>query len=166
MRKDENRVVSYFSEEEGYSMARTGRISGVRRGVMAERVGFEPTIPVKVCPLSRRIVSTTHAPLRVGQIELLAPHRSWPELSVLRAKTIRAQDFACGLPLRFTPANRLNFNHSRTSPRRTNCCFLCLYALFRRHLSRYLSATISKKCLQHFRAPPCQNPASNLNSMI
>jgi hypothetical protein len=35
---------------------------------MAERVGFEPTIPVKVCPLSRRIVSTTHAPLRVGQI--------------------------------------------------------------------------------------------------
>src|SRR3954466_4522004 len=34
------------------------------REVMAERVGFEPTIPVKVCPLSRRIVSTTHAPLR------------------------------------------------------------------------------------------------------
>ena len=28
--------------------------------------GFEPTIPVKVCPLSRRIVSTAHAPLRVG----------------------------------------------------------------------------------------------------
>ena len=35
---------------------------------MAERVGFEPTIPVKVCPLSRRIVSTAHAPLRVGQL--------------------------------------------------------------------------------------------------
>src|SRR5579862_6741023 len=33
---------------------------------MAEREGFEPPIPVKVCPLSRRIVSTTHAPLRVG----------------------------------------------------------------------------------------------------
>ena len=32
---------------------------------LAERVGFEPTIPVKVCPLSRRIVSTTHAPLRM-----------------------------------------------------------------------------------------------------
>src|SRR5262249_32686987 len=31
---------------------------------MAEREGFEPPIPVKVCPLSRRIVSTTHAPLR------------------------------------------------------------------------------------------------------
>jgi hypothetical protein len=31
---------------------------------MAEREGFEPTIPVKVCPLSRRIVSTAHAPLR------------------------------------------------------------------------------------------------------
>src|SRR5437588_9342988 len=32
---------------------------------MAERVGFEPTIPFQVCPLSRRIVSTTHAPLRI-----------------------------------------------------------------------------------------------------
>src|SRR5882757_7731570 len=31
---------------------------------MAERVGFEPTIPFQVCPLSRRVVSTTHAPLR------------------------------------------------------------------------------------------------------
>jgi hypothetical protein len=30
---------------------------------VAEREGFEPPIPVKVCPLSRRIVSTTHAPL-------------------------------------------------------------------------------------------------------
>jgi hypothetical protein len=35
---------------------------------MAERVGFEPTIPVKVCPLSRRIVSTTHAPLRKAEL--------------------------------------------------------------------------------------------------
>ena len=32
---------------------------------LAERGGFEPPIPVKVCPLSRRIVSTAHAPLRV-----------------------------------------------------------------------------------------------------
>src|SRR5262249_46103720 len=31
---------------------------------MAERGGFEPPIPVKVWPLSRRLVSTTHAPLR------------------------------------------------------------------------------------------------------
>ncbi len=38
--------------------------------VMAEREGFEPPIPVKVCPLSRRIVSTTHAPLRVGQLSV------------------------------------------------------------------------------------------------
>ena len=37
---------------------------------MAERVGFEPTIPVKVCPLSRRIVSTTHAPLRKNSCRL------------------------------------------------------------------------------------------------
>ena len=41
---------------------------------MAEREGFEPPIPVKVCPLSRRIVSTTHAPLRdktVVSVQLL-----------------------------------------------------------------------------------------------
>src|ERR1017187_327658 len=31
--------------------------------VLAEREGFEPPIPVKVWPLSRRLVSTTHAPL-------------------------------------------------------------------------------------------------------
>ena len=30
---------------------------------LAERVGFEPTIPVKVCRFSRPVVSTTHAPL-------------------------------------------------------------------------------------------------------
>ena len=35
---------------------------------LAEREGFEPPIPVKVCPLSRRIVSTTHAPLRAVKI--------------------------------------------------------------------------------------------------
>src|SRR6185369_5086950 len=35
---------------------------------MAEREGFEPPIPVKVCPLSRRIVSTTHAPLRKAAV--------------------------------------------------------------------------------------------------
>ncbi len=42
---------------------------------LAEREGFEPPIPVKVCPLSRRIVSTTHAPLRdktVVTFQLLA----------------------------------------------------------------------------------------------
>ena len=33
---------------------------------MAEREGFEPPIPVKVWPLSRRLVSTTHAPLRIS----------------------------------------------------------------------------------------------------
>ena len=35
---------------------------------MAEREGFEPPIPVKVWPLSRRLVSTTHAPLRAVKI--------------------------------------------------------------------------------------------------
>src|SRR5579859_3371439 len=37
-------------------------------GKMAEREGFEPPIPFQVCPLSRRIVSTTHAPLRAVKI--------------------------------------------------------------------------------------------------
>src|SRR5260370_24837 len=32
---------------------------------MAEREGFEPPIPFQVWPLSRRLVSTTHAPLRL-----------------------------------------------------------------------------------------------------
>src|SRR6185312_3706399 len=31
---------------------------------LAEREGFQPPPPVKVWPLSRRLVSTTHAPLR------------------------------------------------------------------------------------------------------
>src|SRR3989441_5007060 len=42
------------------------RSEGPREKDLAEREGFEPPIPVKVCPLSRRIVSTAHAPLRVG----------------------------------------------------------------------------------------------------
>jgi hypothetical protein len=43
---------------------------------MAERVGFEPTIPVKVCPLSRRIVSTTHAPLRTAVVSGQLPEKA------------------------------------------------------------------------------------------
>lgn len=31
---------------------------------MAERVGFEPTLPVKVNTLSKRAVSATHPPLQ------------------------------------------------------------------------------------------------------
>jgi hypothetical protein len=38
------------------------------RDFLAEREGFEPPIPVKVWPLSRRLVSTTHAPLRAVKI--------------------------------------------------------------------------------------------------
>ena len=35
---------------------------------MAEREGFEPPIPFQVWPLSRRLVSTTHAPLRAVKV--------------------------------------------------------------------------------------------------
>ena len=57
-------------DEDGDDWGRAQWVPVLQLLELAERVGFEPTIPVKVCPLSRRIVSTTHAPLRVGQIEL------------------------------------------------------------------------------------------------
>src|ERR1051326_7658822 len=44
---------------------------------LAEREGFEPPIPFQVCPLSRRIVSTTHAPLR-------AVKKSWSQKYFIR----------------------------------------------------------------------------------
>ena len=45
--------------------------------VLAEREGFEPPIPVKVWPLSRRLVSTTHAPLRINGNRIVgSPARS------------------------------------------------------------------------------------------
>src|SRR5215469_852299 len=39
-------------------------VSGPDKAGVAEREGFEPPIPFQVWPLSRRLVSTTHAPLR------------------------------------------------------------------------------------------------------
>ena len=61
-------VCTLYAVKKGLGLIAHGRTYlGQRKyRLMAERVGFEPTIPVKVCPLSRRIVSTTHAPLRVG----------------------------------------------------------------------------------------------------
>jgi hypothetical protein len=56
-------------KKDPYCVKATVHLQGLERERMfrselAEREGFEPPIPVKVCPLSRRIVSTTHAPLR------------------------------------------------------------------------------------------------------
>src|SRR5579864_2773336 len=65
---------------------------------LAEREGFEPPIPVKVCPLSRRIVSTTHAPLRVGQ-HLISESAS----AGSRFRSFVAPGFRCRLPLRSRP---------------------------------------------------------------
>jgi hypothetical protein len=45
-----------------------------RRLIVAERGGFEPPIPVKVWPLSRRLVSTTHAPLRISGPRIVNNH--------------------------------------------------------------------------------------------
>jgi hypothetical protein len=44
--------------------------------IVAEREGFEPPIPVKVWPLSRRLVSTTHAPLRINGNRIVGPSAS------------------------------------------------------------------------------------------
>jgi glycine oxidase len=49
----------------GSTLAKSRVQRGTERAYeMAEREGFEPPIPVKVWPLSRRLVSTAHAPLR------------------------------------------------------------------------------------------------------
>jgi hypothetical protein len=67
-------VVNFFALggngilEDRRSHNQTGDLKGNFLEGLAERVGFEPTIPVKVCPLSRRIVSTTHAPLRMETV--------------------------------------------------------------------------------------------------
>jgi len=63
---------------------------------MAEREGFEPPIPVKVCPLSRRIVSTTHAPLRAVRLVVA--------LYFIRCyKSVARSVLDCGLPKLFVP---------------------------------------------------------------
>src|SRR5260370_37610031 len=51
---------------------------------MAEREGFEPPIPFQVWPLSRRLVSTTHAPLR--SFENRQRGCSWGDSSALAAR--------------------------------------------------------------------------------
>jgi hypothetical protein len=57
---------------------------------LAEREGFEPPIPVKVCPLSRRIVSTTHAPLRAVEIvmDILTGKHSHPSHNVMNISSL------------------------------------------------------------------------------
>jgi hypothetical protein len=60
---------------------------------LAERVGFEPTIPFQVCPLSRRVVSTTHAPLRIKMSSnLLVPHSLLSEEISHEAATLLGQN--------------------------------------------------------------------------
>src|SRR6185436_16828642 len=60
---------------------------------LAEREGFEPPIPFQVWPLSRRLVSTTHAPLRIvkttqPRTQPLA-HRSALQKPINRSKPLR-----------------------------------------------------------------------------
>ena len=60
----------------------------IRTKGMAERVGFEPTIPVKVCPLSRRIVSTAHAPLRKTVVSCQPSVASKPRLLLVEMTSL------------------------------------------------------------------------------
>ena len=39
------------------------------KGIMAERAGFEPAIPLRVCRISSAVLSTTQPPLRCHFIE-------------------------------------------------------------------------------------------------
>ena len=47
-------------------------LTGGLRRIMAERVGFEPTVRFPVRSLSRRVLSTTQSPLRVAAKGILA----------------------------------------------------------------------------------------------
>src|SRR5882757_2345914 len=64
------------------------RFAGLKT-CLAEREGFEPPIPVKVCPLSRRIVSTTHAPLRNKSRLATASEKRLQQLSTTAAQDAR-----------------------------------------------------------------------------
>src|SRR5579859_32078 len=59
-------------------------------GSLAEREGFEPPIPFQVCPLSRRIVSTTHAPLRAVKIVVWRYFSRWCREEASGAKAPKA----------------------------------------------------------------------------
>src|SRR5271157_668892 len=77
---------------------------------LAERGGFEPPIPVKVWPLSRRLVSTTHAPLRARKRGPL--HDSRPRAAGAKRATARSTALGGGLSLALFPEERLQQVHA------------------------------------------------------
>src|SRR5271157_1131274 len=77
---------------------------------VAEREGFEPPIPVKVWPLSRRLVSTTHAPLRARKRGRL--HDSRPRAEGAKRATARSTALGCGPSLAPFPEERLHQVHA------------------------------------------------------
>src|SRR3954466_6755877 len=82
-----------------------GRVRQSQQGSMAERVGFEPTLPVKVNTLSKRAPSATRPSLHYEP--LFATRSVAEQLPRLRSGFRRAAQ---------TPRRRLNFSHSTISP--------------------------------------------------
>src|SRR5258708_3056907 len=68
---------------------------------MSERGGFEPTIPVKVCPLSTPILSTTPPPpppsARGGRVAVY-PAPGTPRVCVVKARGVLESPFPRFLP--------------------------------------------------------------------
>src|SRR5271157_328260 len=77
---------------------------------VAEREGFEPPIPVKVWPLSRRLVSTTHAPLRARKRGRL--HDSRPRAEGAKRAKARSTALGGGFGLALFPEERLHQVHA------------------------------------------------------
>ena len=78
---------------------------------LAEREGFEPPIPLRVCRISSAVVSTTHPPLRRVAYSILAEspllpqrHRGFQSLS--RPLISVASLLACAFPRKRTAAPR------------------------------------------------------------
>ncbi len=94
--------------------------------MLAERVGFEPTIPVKVYTLSKRAPSATRPSLRSSKSSLGCARDfasglgrplsgSTQDPSTARLAALRS-GFRLTAPASLTPPKRLNFSHSAISP--------------------------------------------------
>src|ERR1700746_87032 len=119
---------------------------------MAEREGFEPPIPVKVCPLSRRIVSTTHAPLRVLRQFKLVPGNP---RRVLAHSLRSGSGFRLRARAALTPARPT----TRTSPHQNSESWL-----FDSQESQLAAAP--EKSFHNRSAAPSQHASANVHAMI
>src|SRR6185312_15342268 len=87
-------------------------LKSLKAKVLAERVGFEPTIPVKVYTLSKRAPSATRPSLRTKTGWKRTTTRPYSR-ELPRATH---SGFRLTAPASLTPSKRLNFSHSAISP--------------------------------------------------